>query len=200
MGDQYRQLTLEERCAIARLREAGQSLNQIAAGLDRSTSTISRELKRNSGRQVGYRPLYAQEQAWARRWSGSRLERDEQLRGAVLERLRAGWSPEQVSGRLALEAGHPVISHESIYRFIYAQIRRTNEGGWRHYLPRAKAKRGYRPKGGGSSLKLIRERRSIGERPSQADDRRTPAIGRRTACSSRLMGRRWSSPTNAPHA
>ena len=31
------------------------------------------------------------------------------------------------------------ISHESIYRFIYDQIRRTNDGSWRHYLPRAKA-------------------------------------------------------------
>jgi len=174
MGDRYRQLTLEERCTIARLREAGQSIHQIAAGLDRSPSTISRELKRNTGRKVGYRPGYAQEQAWARRWSGSRLERDERLRITVLDRLRAGWSPEQVAGRLALEAGHTVISHESIYRFIYAQIRRTNEGAWRLYLPRAKAKRGYRPKGGGSSLKLIRERRSIDQRPSAADDRQTP--------------------------
>jgi IS30 family transposase len=174
MGDRYRQLTLEERCTIARLREAGQSINQIAAGLDRSPSTISRELRRNTGRKVGYRPGYAQEQAWARRWSGSRLERHEPLRTAVLERLSAGWSPEQVAGRLALEAGHTVISHESIYRFIYAQIRRTNEGAWRLYLPRAKAKRGYRPKGGGSSLKLIRERRSLSERPDEADDRQTP--------------------------
>ena len=32
--------------------------------------TISRELKRNSGVQVGYKPAYADEQAWARRWRG----------------------------------------------------------------------------------------------------------------------------------
>ncbi|MFZ0886386.1 MAG: helix-turn-helix domain-containing protein, partial [Candidatus Acidiferrales bacterium] len=54
----YGQLSLEERCTIARLQEAGQSCRQIAAALDRSASTICRELKRNSGAQVGYRPSW----------------------------------------------------------------------------------------------------------------------------------------------
>ena len=63
MGKHYDQLTLEERCTIARLREAGQSIRQIAAALDRAPSTISRELKRNQGSQVGYKPGYAEEQA-----------------------------------------------------------------------------------------------------------------------------------------
>jgi len=174
MGDRYEQLTLEERCTIARLREAGQSCRQIASALDRSPSSISRELRRNGGRQVGYRPAYAQEQTRARRWSGSRLERNDPLRDLVLDRLRAGWSPEQVAGRLAREAGHAVISHESIYRFVYAQIRRTNDGAWRHYLPRAKARRGWRRKPGGSPASFIAQRRPIGERPNEAGDRRSP--------------------------
>ena len=171
MGDSYHQLGLEERCTIARLREAGQSIRKIAAALDRPPSTISRELKRNAGKQIGYQPAYAQQQANARRWSGSRLERDELLRGLVLDRLKIGWSPEQVAGRFAREAGHCVISHESIYRFIYAQIRRTNDGAWRLYLPRAKAKRGWRGRKGGSSANFIAQRRPIGERPDEADDR-----------------------------
>ena len=104
MGSQYGHLTLEERCTIARLHEGGQSIRKIAAALDRPASTISRELKRNGGRQVGYSPAYAQEQAWARRWRGSRLERDVRLRDLVLDRLARGWSPEQVAGRLAREA------------------------------------------------------------------------------------------------
>jgi IS30 family transposase len=174
MGEGYRQLSLEERCTIAQLREAGQSIRQIAAALDRPPSAVSRELKRNTGHQVGYRPSYAQQQARARRWSGSKLERDETLRNTVLERLAAGWSPEQVAGRLAREAGRTVISYESIYRFIYAQIRRTSDGAWRHYLPRAKAKRGWRTKQGGSSTTFIQQRRPIGERPGEADDRQTP--------------------------
>ena len=71
MGKKYEQITLEERCTIARLRQAGQSIRQIAATLDRSPSSLSRELKRNHGAQVGYKPSYAQEQAAARRWKGS---------------------------------------------------------------------------------------------------------------------------------
>jgi IS30 family transposase len=73
MGKKYEQLSLEERCAIARLHEDGQSIRQIAANLDRAASTISRELKRNG--TGDYKPAYADEQAWARRWRGSRMER-----------------------------------------------------------------------------------------------------------------------------
>ena len=174
MGDRYEQLSFEERCAIARLREAGQSIRKIAAALGRSASAISRELRRNRGKSVGYQPGYAQQQTRARRWSGSRLEHDEGLREEVLSCLSKGWSPEQVAGRLAREAGRRVISYESIYRFIYAQLRRTNDGAWRHYLPRAKAKRGWRGRKGGSPARLMKERRPIGERPLEAEDRQTP--------------------------
>jgi IS30 family transposase len=173
MGTRYAQLSLEERCTIARLREAGQSIRQIAAAVDRPASTISRELRRNSGKHVGYKPGYAQQQARARRWSGSRLDRDDALRDDVLGRLAAGWSPEQVAGRLARDTGQKVISHESIYRFIYAQLRRTNEGAWRLYLPRAKFKRGWRGRGGGSPASFMKQRRPIHERPDEADNRQT---------------------------
>jgi len=166
MGKKYKHLSLEERCQIARLHEDGQSLRQIAAALDRPPSTISRELKRNGGRRVGYKPSYAHEQARARRWTGSRLERDGDLRGLVLDRLKRGWSPEQIAGRLERDKAASRISHESIYRFIYAQIRRTNDGRWRHFLPRAKAKRGWRARKGGSPANFIQGRVSIAQRPA----------------------------------
>ena len=110
----YGQLSLEERCTIARLQEAGQSCRQIAAAMDRSASTLCRELKRNAGAQVGYRPVYAEDQAWARRWRGSRLARQPELRKVVLERLSHGHSPEQVAGRLRREHGRAVLCAESI--------------------------------------------------------------------------------------
>ena len=122
MGNRYSHVTIEERCEIARLQAKGRSIRQIAASLDRPPSTISRELKRNATQSSGYKPRYADEQAQARRWSGSRLDRDDRLRDQVLSGLRAGWSPEQVAGRLALQSGRKVISHETIYRFIYAQL------------------------------------------------------------------------------
>src|SRR6266567_2324692 len=158
MGEHYEHLSLEERCQIAQLRAAGQSIRQIAAAVDRPPSTISRELKRNSGAQLGYKPAYAQQQARARRWTGSRLERDDALRTLVLGCLARGWSPEQVAGRLARQRAEPILSHESIYRFIYAQIRRTNDHSWRRFLPRAKFKRGWRGRKGGSPARFIQDR------------------------------------------
>jgi transposase, IS30 family len=174
MGRTYKQLSLEDRCEIARLQAEGRSIRQMAAALDRPPSTISRELKRNRGRHVGYKPSYAQQQAKARRWSGSRLERDPDLRRTVLERLARGWSPEQVAGRLRRERGGKVTSYESIYRFIYAQIRRTKDYRWRLYLPRGKSRRGFRGRRGGSPASFIEGRISVAERPADAADRTTP--------------------------
>jgi IS30 family transposase len=170
----YAHLDLEDRCAIARLRQAGQSIRQIAAALDRSPSSISRELTRNSGTQLGYKPAYADQQAKARRWTGSKLERDDDLREIVLESLARRWSPEQVAGSLRRSRSPRVISYETIYRFIYAQIRRTNDGSWRFYLPRRKYKRGWRPRPGGSPARLIKDRVPISLRPKAADARRQP--------------------------
>ena len=174
MGNVYQHLTLEERCQLASLRDQGLSKRQIAAKLDRSPSTISRELNRNSSRQDGYRPGYADDQAWSRRWRGSKLDRDPALRHTVYACLQGGWSPEQVAGRLALEAGRTIVSHETIYRFIQAQIDRRKDYSWRNLLPRRKAKRGRRGRRGGSSTSFIRHRQHISQRPVEADDRATP--------------------------
>jgi len=172
MAQHYVHLELEDRCSIAHLHEGGQSIRQIAAALDRSPSTVSRELKRNRGAKVGYKPAYAQEQARSRRWTGSRLERDDALRTLVLGCLKSGWSPEQVAGRLRQQKATTTISHESIYRFIYAQIRRTQNYDWRHYLPRARFTRGYRGRKGGSPVQHIKDRVSIGKRPLYVNARR----------------------------
>ena len=158
MGRGYDQLSLADREEISRLQAAGLTIRKIAASLDRAPSTISREVRRNSGTTIGYRPCYASEQAKARRWSRSRLSNDADLRRAVLDGLKKGWSPEQVAGRLKRDAGHSVISHESIYRFVYAQIDRTNDFSWRLLLPRGKSKRGFRGRRGGSPTSFIKAR------------------------------------------
>jgi IS30 family transposase len=174
MGQKYAQLSLEDRCTIAWLSEAGKTIRQIAAVMDRQTSTIAREIKRNSGTQVGYRPSYAEQQAKSRRWRGSRLLRKPALQALVLDRLAQGWSPAQVAGRLKREQGRTVISHESIYRFIDMQIRRTKDYRWRYYLPRGKSKRGFRGRKGGSSVEHLKGRVSINERPAHVSTRRQP--------------------------
>ncbi len=174
MGHSYTHLTLEDRCQMAYLHTAGHSLRQIAATLDRAPSSMARELKRNAARTQGYQPGYADQQARARRWRGSKLDRDPDLRARVLARLQAGWSPQQVAGRLAVEQHRKVMAHETIYRFIYAQMARKTNYAWRHYLPRAKAKRGRRSTKGRSPASFITLRRPLTERPAAAADRQTP--------------------------
>ena len=173
MGHRYRQFSIEERCEIARLSGEGRSIRAIAAGLDRAPSSVARELKRNSGAQVGYKPVYAQQQARARRWSGSKLDRNPDLRARVLGQLTAGWSPEQIWGRSRQE-GEAGIGTETIYRFIYAQISRHNDYSWRHYLPRAKSRRGRRGKKGGSPALHMQGRVPLAARPAEVADRSRP--------------------------
>ncbi|HEX2227759.1 MAG TPA: IS30 family transposase [Candidatus Binatia bacterium] len=172
MGRRYEQLSLEQRCTIARHRQAGKTIRKIAAAMDRAPSTIARELKRNSGTQVGYQPAYAEQQTKSRRWKGSRLVRDCSLQSLVLKGLGQGWSPAQVSGRLKKEKGRNVISYESIYRFIDSQIRRTKDYRWRLYLPRGKSKRGWRGRRGGSPVQHIEGRVAIDRRPAYIGKRR----------------------------
>ncbi len=54
MPSGHRHLTFEQRCQIEALLERGDSLRSIARALGCHVSTISRELKRNTGRR-GYR-------------------------------------------------------------------------------------------------------------------------------------------------
>ena len=174
MGASYTHLTLEDRCQMAHLPATGYSIRQMAATLDRAPSTGARELTRNASATQGYRPGYADHQARARRWQGSKLDRAPTLRATVLARLQQGGSPQQVAGRLAREHHQPVISHETIYRFLYAQLARKKEYAWRHYRPQAKAKRGRRRRKRSSAALCITQRRPLPERPAAATDRRTP--------------------------
>src|ERR1700722_9503055 len=178
MGQCYGQLSLEERVEIYRLHAGGRSQNQIASALDRSPSTISRELRRNSRStkvwRGGYEPVRAQQLAERRRqWDGRfKLARQPDLRNRVGKSLAMGHSPEQIAGRLALEQGRVIISHESIYRFIYH--RAAQKDPWHRLLPRQKRRRGHHRRRGGSIASLIKQRRPITERPTEVEGRETP--------------------------
>lgn len=165
MGKKYEQICMEERCRISQMRQDGSSIRKIAATLDRSPSSIAREINRNLSPSFKYQPLYAQQLYKSRRWKGSKLLRKPLLQEKILSFLKLGWSPEQIAGFLNKKQGKTIISYESIYRFIYAQIKRTKDYSWRHLLPRAKSKRGYRGRKGGPAHLTIKERFSIHERP-----------------------------------
>ena len=176
MGDVYDQLSDTERKAIGRLHAAGQSQSQIAAVLCRDRGTISRELRRNclpsrgwpAGRYDAARAI-ALTKRRRRRGRGHKLARQPALREMVRDCLAMGWSPEQIAGRLALEHGRTIISHESIYRFVYH--RTAQKDYWNRLLPRRKHRRGPARRRGASSVHYIPQRVSIAERPSAANTR-----------------------------
>jgi len=175
MGQCYGQLSLKERVEIYRLHADGKSQNEIASALNRAPSTISRELQRNSRPTKvwpgGYEPVRAQQLAERRRqWDGRfKLARQTDLRNSVGKSLAMGHSPEQIAGRLARQHGRVIISHESIYRFIYHCA--AQKGSWYRLLPRHKRARGRQRR---SSANSIKQRRSITERPAEAEGREVP--------------------------
>jgi IS30 family transposase len=172
-----RYLDREERYEIARLREAGLTMRQVAVRLGRSPSTVCRELARNAGPH-GYQPERAHRLAWdrQRRPKTSRLAANPALRDKVQAMLTfRRYSPEQASGRLkVLHPGDPSmqVSHETIYQSIYLYPR----GGLKRELQaRLRSGRGQRrPRGRQERRGKIVGAVPIGQRPPEAEGRLVP--------------------------
>ncbi|HSH59430.1 MAG TPA: helix-turn-helix domain-containing protein [Acidimicrobiales bacterium] len=128
-----RRLSLQEREEISIGLRRGDSFSAIGRQLGRSTSTVSREVKANGGRD-GYRAWRAHDRAYfeARRPKGAKLECP-RLAGQVVEWLEGWWSPEEIARRLAIEfPDDPMmrVSHETIYQSIYVQGRASWGVSW----------------------------------------------------------------------
>ena len=166
----YRQITSEQRYMLAALRAQGLRASEIARVLGCHRSTVGRELARNSTPWDGcYRPGKAQEFSNGRR---SRSRRNQRFTAQDLARvdclLHRRWSPEQISGRLALDRSLS-ISHETIYRHVW---RNKKAGGDLHlYLRCAQKQRrkGYRHY---DSRGRLAGKRHISERPASVESRR----------------------------
>src|SRR5450759_577532 len=122
-----RTLTLAEREDISRGIASGSSIREIAKGLQRAVSTVSREVARHGGRPP-YRASEADQQAWESALRPQRcvLAVHSKLQTIVASKLILDWSPEQISGWLKLQ--HPEdqsmrVSHETIYRSLFIQAR-----------------------------------------------------------------------------
>jgi IS30 family transposase len=173
-----RYLDREERYELARLRECGLSLRQIAARLGRSPSTVSRELARNADpRAGGYQPERAHRLAWERqrRPKPSRLAQHPVLRARVQQMLDRRYSPEQITGRLkVLYPDDPAmrVSHETIYQSIYVYPR----GELRRELAAClRTGRAVRRRRGRRELRgRIVDAVPIGQRPAEAEGRLVP--------------------------
>ena len=178
-----KKLTPNERDEIARLHNQGYSVRGIAREIARSPSAVSAELKvgmwhshdpSNLSRNSTYVAIRAQrlrDERARRSVKVAKLSTNSKLESYVEDKLRMGWSPEQISGRLKIDyPNNPTmrISHEAIYRYIYAP-EQTNERFW-EYLPR-KQKRRRKRSGRKVQRSRIPDRVSISKRPEVVNSR-----------------------------
>jgi len=166
----YRQITAAERYTLGLLRQRGLHRAAIARILGRHRSTIGREVRRNRAHSDGtYRPQLAD---WYARSRRSRSRRNQQFTEAEWARihalLREDWSPEQIAGRLRRE-GALRISHETIYRYIWAD---KAAGGTLHQHLRGARKQRRKRYGRYDSRGRLAGKRSITERPPSVETRR----------------------------
>ena len=127
----YNQLSQDERDCIAVLKAKGQSVSDIARTLNRDKGTISRELRRNKSPVYDvYLPYKAQARSELRKRTAATRGRlkDFAIRRWVKRRLKDGWSPEQIAGRIAEGLPGHSISHEAIYQYVYdPRVRKRND-------------------------------------------------------------------------
>jgi IS30 family transposase len=161
----YTQVTEIERYQIRAYLKAGYTQQAIARELDRAPSTISRELKRNTGLR-GYRPQQAQRRAGERKQRHCHVIITDATWRRIVSLLEEDWSPEQISGWLE-KSGQPTVSIEWIYHYILTD---KNAGGelYRHLRCQKKRRKRY---GSLDKRGQIKNRVSIDERPAIVDTR-----------------------------
>ena len=142
-----------ERDQIAVLLSSKTSLRGIARRLGRSVSSISDEVKRNSLGGV-YTAISAQAKSEERNRQSRKTNplKSSTLYSHIYNKLRDGWSPEEIAGRLKRDNDDvTVICHETIYRYVHSKegkkkglyeylVRQHKER--RHWFGRHKYQRG----------------------------------------------------------
>src|SRR6266851_3444640 len=143
-------LTMVEREDISRGLASGSSIRDIAKGLERAASTVSREVARHGGRP-DYRANEADQRAWdsALRPKRCLLAIHVKLRKVVASKLILDWSPEQISGWLKIQLIGHLRSKRRIRRSQHARIFKDSRG-------------------------QIVDAVSIRERPAEVEDRAIP--------------------------
>lgn len=172
---QGRRLSLQGRIQIQVGLVLDKSFRQIALGLGVATSTVSRDVERNGGRD-GYRADIAHLDTMQRRKRPRGLKIDDpEIRRQVIEGLNKRWSPQQIANTVTDEDGSTMISHETIYQALYVQ----GKGALRQELKVHKALRSGRkqrvpqsqlPPSSRSWL----EGHELSTRPAEAADRAVP--------------------------
>ncbi|MGP5684328.1 IS30 family transposase, partial [Brachybacterium alimentarium] len=204
-------LTFSDRSEISTASKAGWSVRRIARHLGRCPSVISRELHRNSTKTRGYQAVTADVRAQRRRARPQQRQvaKDPVLQARVDADLAASWTPNEIAGRLRLEAADPTVermanspdargqtvSGEAIYQYIYA-LPKGELARRGIFLQSKRTKRRPRTTGrtrGGPIVGMV----PIAERGEDAAERRVPGhwegdliIGKNgTSCAATLVER-----------
>lgn len=166
----YSHLSASERFTLYHLRTTENlSMGIIAQRMNRSKSTISRELKRNRIDETLYLPDTAQTKMVTRRQGSKQpfMSVSDVTVDEVKQRLARYHSPEQISGRMEYE-GLQSISHETIYQMVYAN--HQGLGQYQRYLRQGQKKR-RRRQGRYQKRGTIPGRIGIEQRPPIADQK-----------------------------
>jgi IS30 family transposase len=173
-------LNLEERIELEAALRAGDTQARVAARLARSTGTISREVALNGGPGC-YRAAVAHRAALGRRGAARRgkcaIDEHPPLRAEVHERLRRGWSPEEIAG--SLKRDHPDLplmhtSHESIYRYVYVVARGELQRELAACLRRHHRTRKPRRRGVAAIQGKLQDMVLVDQRPPEVENRLIP--------------------------
>jgi transposase, IS30 family len=165
MDMSHNHLSIMEREQLALFSAKGESWREIAKRLNRSPSTISRELRRN-GIPSGYLPSAAQMKATNRSRGRPPKKMDSaKIAHVVKAKLKQDHSPEVISGRLKAINGGISIGRQTIYNWIYSE--RMHGRKWHRYLPR-RGKPYFQKRSGTTRDK---GRKSISERPEVVETR-----------------------------
>ena len=172
-------LTLTEREDISRGIASGSSIRNIARGLQRAVSTVSREVARHGGKPQ-YRASEADHQAWesALRPKVCLLAIHSKLQEIVASKLMLDWSPEQISGWLKNQYPEDPsmrVSHETIYRSLFIQARGVLKKELiQHLRTKRRIRRSQHSSVHGHRSGQIVDAISIRERPAEVEDRAIP--------------------------
>lgn len=167
----YCHITERERYVISHLHLSGVSLREIGRRLERSHTTISREIKRNKAPHSCYWYSYTHSMAVARKHIPRHYKRqnNKRLMRYLQRKLAQQWSPEEITGRLTQDYPHDAtmrISHDGLYKLIY---RDASQGGALYSQLRRRRKRRRRQAGYGSERGLISDRKRMTDRPDCVD-------------------------------
>jgi transposase, IS30 family len=157
----------------------GKTKYAIAGILKVDKSTITREVKNRGGILRGYTAKYAQDDYRRQKLKGGAQKKIDNpiIASFVIDKIKQGWSPETISGRLKKQIKEKetlpelYINHESIYRFVF-----DSDYGKReklcNYLRQGKKRRTKRH-GRKTKHEIIPNRVFIDNRPTEVDTRLT---------------------------